>query len=283
DDQPPVGGVAQIHRDVDQGGRPVGLRQSEGHRAGARRLDGSLEVDDPGNVGHRCAGGAASEVGPPVHQGQRGVDRGGGGRRLGAGATDQRRRDRRGGDGARRGTAQARGQTGVVIAGQAPGPRPAGVLILACEHESSPFWAGGPPSARSGTVVRRPPGRPLEQQLLIYPVNDYSAGCPRAQPGELLAGPARSGCQAMTGRTGAVLPARSAPAHTPVPYATSSARWPSTYRTGSSDRRRADQAVSGGPSSSEPAATRRPQRRARPVPPGATSAAASTGAPNWQA
>src|SRR5262249_12096857 len=201
---------------------------------------------------------------------------GGGGVAGGAGA--------RGGQaGARGGTAEAPGQAPVVIAGQAPGPRRAGVLILSSEHESSPFWAGGPPSARSGTFVRRPPGRPLEQQLLISPGNDYSAGCPPAQPGESLAGAARTGCQAMTGRTGAVLPARSAPAHTPVPYATSSARWPSTYRTGPSDRRRADQAVSGGPSSSDPAAARRAQRRARPVPPGATSAAASTGAPNWQA
>ncbi len=74
--------------------------------------------------------------------------------------------------------------------------------------------------------------------------------------------------------------ARNAPAHTPAPYAMSSASWPAAKRTGSRSGRCPDQVVSAGPSSSEATAARRPQRRAG-RPPGAASAAASTGAANW--
>jgi hypothetical protein len=138
DDQLPAVPAAQGHLDGDVVGRAEARRQGEGHRVGAAGLDAALEMDDSVTTGPRRAGRAVPIVGPAVHQGQSGERRGGRGH-LCRGGANQRERDHRGAHGTRRSTAQPAGQGPVVVARQAACPRPAVVLILGCEHESSFF------------------------------------------------------------------------------------------------------------------------------------------------
>ena len=84
DEQPPVGGVAQIHRDVDRRSRAEPRRQGERNRVGAGRRDRALELHDPGDGGNLGAGRAERGVGPAIQQRERG-ERGG----LGCGGAEE--------------------------------------------------------------------------------------------------------------------------------------------------------------------------------------------------